>query len=102
MNSPLTAGSHSCTLCGWGGCCFYLSKYGILLFFLRVFKKTFFNAPQVVIGEHTIRSDDVISDDDEYDDIRFVDQPVNIMVVMLLLSEIMSEHNSNSIHVPHI
>ena len=73
------------------------------MFFLRVFKKTFFNAPQVVIGEHTIRSDDDISDDDEYDDIRFVDQPVNIMVmVMLLLSEIMSEHNSNSIHVPHI
>ena len=72
------------------------------MFFLRVFKKTFFNAPQVVIGEHTIRSDDVISDDDEYDDIRFVDQPVNIMVVMLLLSEIMSERNSNSIHVPHI
>ena len=39
---------------------------------------------QVVIGEHTIRSDYSVSDDDDYDDIRLKDK-VTITVVAFIL-----------------
>ena len=48
----------------------------MLQFSIKAFSSNFSVdvVPKVVIGEHTIRSDYYVSDDDDYDDIRLKDE----------------------------